>query len=231
MFGQCSSAPSNAHRQMLTPPASFAWRCTQNPGGRLGGVMSDTSKRQPVPATPKRGEAAWKAAKEAVASRNERAYKSGRERRQRQSDEFASKRRAAESRKGGARKAQTVGSVSGTWWRFATAAPSDSIFCSPGAVPGRAVIAAPAAAAGQAGCRRSEIGAGRGSRRRRRWGGYRLASKGAFPSMWLGPDDGIGAGSVGGDPPHIRRTLLGHAIAGRRGGFREAVPMQPPRAL
>jgi hypothetical protein len=60
--------------------------------------MSDTSKPQPVPATPKRGEAAWKAAKEAVASRNERAYRLGRERRQRESDEYASKRRAADMR-------------------------------------------------------------------------------------------------------------------------------------
>ena len=37
--------------------------------------MSDTSNRQPVAVTPKRGEAAWRAAKEEVASRNERAYK------------------------------------------------------------------------------------------------------------------------------------------------------------
>jgi hypothetical protein len=48
--------------------------------------------------TPKRGEAAWRAAKEAVASRNERAYKLGRERRQRQYEEYAAKRRAADAR-------------------------------------------------------------------------------------------------------------------------------------
>ena len=60
--------------------------------------MSDTSKRQPAPETPKRGEAAWRAAKEAVASRNERAYKLGRERRQREYEEFAAQRRAADAR-------------------------------------------------------------------------------------------------------------------------------------
>jgi hypothetical protein len=48
--------------------------------------------------TPKRGEAAWRAAKEAVASRNERAYKLGRERRQREYDEYAAERRAADMR-------------------------------------------------------------------------------------------------------------------------------------
>jgi hypothetical protein len=48
--------------------------------------------------TPKRGEAAWRAAKEAVASRNERAYKLGRERRQREYDEYAAARRAADVR-------------------------------------------------------------------------------------------------------------------------------------
>jgi hypothetical protein len=60
--------------------------------------MSDTSKRQPVAETRKRGEAAWRAAKEAVASRNERAYKFGRERRQREYEEHAAKRRAADAR-------------------------------------------------------------------------------------------------------------------------------------
>jgi hypothetical protein len=60
--------------------------------------MSDTSKRQPVSETPKRGPAAWTAAKEAVASRNEQAYKLGRERRQKEYDEYAAKRRAADVR-------------------------------------------------------------------------------------------------------------------------------------
>jgi hypothetical protein len=60
--------------------------------------MTDASTRQPAAETPKRGEAAWRAAKEAVASRNERAYKLGRERRQRQYEEYAAKRRAADAR-------------------------------------------------------------------------------------------------------------------------------------
>jgi hypothetical protein len=58
--------------------------------------MSDTSKRQPASVTPKRGEAAWRAAKEAIASRNEQARKLGRERRQRQYDQHAAERRAAD---------------------------------------------------------------------------------------------------------------------------------------
>jgi hypothetical protein len=60
--------------------------------------MSDTSNRQPVGVTPKRGEAAWRAAKEEVASRNERAYKLGRERRQKEYDQYAARRRAADAR-------------------------------------------------------------------------------------------------------------------------------------
>jgi hypothetical protein len=60
--------------------------------------MSDTSKRQPVAEAPRRGDAAWRAAKEAVASRNERAYKLGRERRQREYEEHAAERRAADVR-------------------------------------------------------------------------------------------------------------------------------------
>jgi hypothetical protein len=60
--------------------------------------MSDTSARQPAAETPKRGEAAWRAAKEAIASRNEQAYKVGRERRQREDDERAAARRAADAR-------------------------------------------------------------------------------------------------------------------------------------
>ncbi len=60
--------------------------------------MSDTSKRQPAAETPKRGEAAWKAAKEAIASRNEQARKQGRERRQREYDQHAAERRAADVR-------------------------------------------------------------------------------------------------------------------------------------
>jgi hypothetical protein len=60
--------------------------------------MSDTSKRQPVAGTPKRGDAAWRAAKDAVARRNEQAHKVGRERRQRQYEELAAERRAADLR-------------------------------------------------------------------------------------------------------------------------------------
>ncbi len=60
--------------------------------------MGDTSKRQPAAEPPKRGEAAWRAAKDAVASRNERAYKLGRERRQREYEEYAANRRAADVR-------------------------------------------------------------------------------------------------------------------------------------
>jgi hypothetical protein len=58
--------------------------------------MSDTSR--PVAETPKRGDAAWRAAKAAVASRNEQARKVGRERRQRQYEEYAAERRAADMR-------------------------------------------------------------------------------------------------------------------------------------
>jgi hypothetical protein len=60
--------------------------------------MSDTSERQPVAETPMRGEAAWRAAKEAIAGRNEQARKLGRERRQRQYDQHAAERRAADVR-------------------------------------------------------------------------------------------------------------------------------------
>jgi hypothetical protein len=60
--------------------------------------MSDTSKRQPVAEAPKRGEAAWRAAKEAIASRNEQARKLGRERRQREYEHHAAERRAADLR-------------------------------------------------------------------------------------------------------------------------------------
>ena len=69
-----------------------------NPGSQSGRTMSDTSKRKPAAEVPKRGEAAWRAAKEAVASRNEQAYKAGRERRQKESDEYFAERRAAEKR-------------------------------------------------------------------------------------------------------------------------------------
>ena len=44
--------------------------------------------------------------------------------------------------------------------------------------------------------------------------------------MRLGPDDGVGPGSVGGDPPQFPPNTSRGAVAGRREGFREAVPMQ-----
>ena len=60
--------------------------------------MSDESKRQPVAEVRKRGDAAWKAAKEEIAARNEKASKAGRARRQRKYDEESAERRAAELR-------------------------------------------------------------------------------------------------------------------------------------
>jgi hypothetical protein len=60
--------------------------------------MSDTTKRQPTDEPPKRGEAAWKAAKAAIASRNEQAHKAGRERRQQEHEQYHADRRAAELR-------------------------------------------------------------------------------------------------------------------------------------
>jgi hypothetical protein len=60
--------------------------------------MSDTRNRQPVAETPKRGEAAWRAAKEAIASRNEQARKQGRARRQKEYEQYAADRRTAEMR-------------------------------------------------------------------------------------------------------------------------------------
>jgi hypothetical protein len=58
--------------------------------------MSDTSKRQ-RPAKPvKRGEAAWRAARDEIARRNEEASRRGRERRQAQYDAETARRVAAE---------------------------------------------------------------------------------------------------------------------------------------
>jgi hypothetical protein len=58
--------------------------------------MSDTSKRKRAAETPKRGEAAWKAQKEAIASRNEQASRLARARRQKEYDQLAARRVAAE---------------------------------------------------------------------------------------------------------------------------------------
>jgi hypothetical protein len=60
--------------------------------------MSDQSKRQPAVEAPKRGDAAWKAAKQAIATRNEQASKAAREKRQKRDDEHAAALRAADKR-------------------------------------------------------------------------------------------------------------------------------------
>jgi hypothetical protein len=58
--------------------------------------MSDTSKRQ-RPAEPvKRGEAAWRAARDEIARRNDEASRRARKRRQAQYDEETARRVAAE---------------------------------------------------------------------------------------------------------------------------------------
>jgi hypothetical protein len=58
--------------------------------------MSDTSKRAPEP--PKRGEAAWRAARDAIASRNEEASKRARARRQAKYAEQSAREAAADRR-------------------------------------------------------------------------------------------------------------------------------------
>lgn len=60
--------------------------------------MSDTSKRERPAEAPKRGEAAFRAAKEAIASRNEQASKRSRARRQAEYEQAAARRAAAEKR-------------------------------------------------------------------------------------------------------------------------------------
>ncbi len=60
--------------------------------------MSDTSKRQQPAETPVRGEAAWRAAKEAIASRNEQASKRARARRHEKDERDAALRVAADRR-------------------------------------------------------------------------------------------------------------------------------------
>jgi len=60
--------------------------------------MSDSSKRQRPPETPKRGEAAWRAEKEAIASRNEQASRLARARRQKEYEQKAARQVAADRR-------------------------------------------------------------------------------------------------------------------------------------
>jgi hypothetical protein len=58
--------------------------------------MSDSSKPQRAEATPKRGEAAWRAERDAIAARNEAASRKARARRQAKYDEESARRAAAE---------------------------------------------------------------------------------------------------------------------------------------
>ena len=58
--------------------------------------MSDTSKQQRPAEAPVRGEAAWRAAKEAIATRNEQASKRSRARRQAEYDQESARRAAAD---------------------------------------------------------------------------------------------------------------------------------------
>ena len=60
--------------------------------------MEDQDKQQAPAAEPKRGEAAWKAQKDAIASRNAQAKKEGSRQRQEQDQQRAAHRRAAELR-------------------------------------------------------------------------------------------------------------------------------------
>ena len=60
--------------------------------------MSDTSKPQRQPEPPKRGEAAWRAARDAIADRNEAASKRARALRQARYDEETARLMAAERR-------------------------------------------------------------------------------------------------------------------------------------
>lgn len=58
--------------------------------------MGDTSKQQRPAEAPKRGEAAWRAEKEAIASRNEQASKRSRARRQAAYEVVAARQVAAD---------------------------------------------------------------------------------------------------------------------------------------
>ena len=60
--------------------------------------MSNPSKKERPPEAPKRGEAAFRAAKEAIASRNEQASRRSRARRQAEYEQFAASRAAADRR-------------------------------------------------------------------------------------------------------------------------------------
>jgi hypothetical protein len=60
--------------------------------------MSDKNKHPRPSEAPKRGEAAWREARDAIASRNEQASKLARARRQEEYDQLAARNRAAELR-------------------------------------------------------------------------------------------------------------------------------------
>jgi hypothetical protein len=59
--------------------------------------MSDTSNQRPAP-TPKRGDAAWREQRDAIADRNEKASRRARARRQDEYDQHSARRRAEELR-------------------------------------------------------------------------------------------------------------------------------------
>jgi hypothetical protein len=60
--------------------------------------MSDASKKQRPAESPKRGEAAWRAHRDAIASRNERTSRLARAKRQEQYEQRAAREREAERR-------------------------------------------------------------------------------------------------------------------------------------
>ena len=60
--------------------------------------MSDPGKKQRPSDPPKRGEAAWRAQRDAIASRNEQVSRLGRAQRQKEYQELVAQERAAELR-------------------------------------------------------------------------------------------------------------------------------------
>jgi hypothetical protein len=72
--------------------------------------MRDSTGHQ---AEPKRGEAAWKAAKERIEERNQQARKVGRQQRQAAERQMAERRRAAEVRE--AAQLRVAAELRGTW--------------------------------------------------------------------------------------------------------------------
>lgn len=60
--------------------------------------MSEPADQHEAPVVPKRGEAAWKAAKESIADRNDKARKAGKAQREASERQAAEARRAADLR-------------------------------------------------------------------------------------------------------------------------------------